>query len=60
MTDDAPLQPLPDPGFTPADDGGVELGSEADETEPPGSTDPDAPLDGGASRVGNPEKDPQD
>lgn len=28
---------------------GVEMGSEADEEEPPGSADPDAPLDGSAA-----------
>lgn len=38
---------------------GVEMGSEADETEPPGSTDPSAPLDGGPG-IGSPEKDPED
>lgn len=61
------------PGGAPLDEG-VELGSEADETEPAGSTDPDAPLDGGAHATGtagtsaagdapgagSPEKDPKD
>ncbi len=48
MTSDAPPQPLPDPEHD--HEHGVELGSEADETEPPGSTDPTAPLDGGPGR----------
>lgn len=52
MTTEPAPQPAPSaPQAPPREDGvehGVELGSEADETEPPGSTDPDAPLDGGA------------